>query len=277
MRSREAAFSLLEALVTLAVVAGIAAVAFRLFHQNERLFRDQALILEMQQGARVVLSQVSDDARRAGQGIPLGIREIILPGSTATRLNLRASISAVESRIVSSIPFSLVTGVAATLYIESTSGFSAGRQAFLWSDLAWARVTVEFVSGSAQSVRLMPAELSHVPLEFIEPPSLSLDEAVSIYWDATAKAVRHTTASSTENPASPSWAPANELAANVASLTFIYVADDGNLLIPDSPAGRSAVSAIDVKVVVRSSAPLSNGTRPVYALTGRVTLRNARR
>src|SRR6187399_792470 len=61
MRSRQSAFSLLETLVATAITVGIGAVAFQLFHQNERLFRDQAVILEMQQGARVVVSQIGDD------------------------------------------------------------------------------------------------------------------------------------------------------------------------------------------------------------------------
>lgn len=271
---RRRGFSLLEALVATALMIGLGAVAFKLFHQSERLFRDQSLILEMQQGARLIVSQVTADIRMAGQGLPPGITEIILPGTNTSRLNLRTCFSAVESVVVSLLPLSVTAGTASTLNVESTSGFSAGREAFLWTDLAWARGSIDSVSGSAKTVRITPATISGSPLDFVTPPTLSLDEAVAIYWDASMRSIRRTTAISTQNPASLAWAPANELATNVTSLVFLYADASGIPVIPDTAQRRSEIASIEIQVTVRSSAPLSDGSQPAYTLSGRAYSRN---
>lgn len=274
MRSRQSAFSLLETLVATAITVGIGAVAFQLFHQNERLFRDQAVILEMQQSARVVVSQIGDDVRMAGQGVPPGLAEIILPGSGSSRLNMRTSISAVESTVVSPLPVQVAAGNAVTMAVESTAGFSAGRQVYLWADLSWTRGAINSVSGAARSIRLTPSMVSPSPLEFVVPPAISLDEAVSLFFDSTTMTVRRTTATNTENASSPSWAPANELAANVTDMVFSYF-DSGRVpVIPDTLEHRSQIVSIEARVVVRASAPLSDGSRPAYALSTRVVPRN---
>jgi len=274
MRSRQSAFSLLETLVATALTVGIGAVAFQLFHQNERLFRDQAVILEMQQGARVVVSQIGDDVRMAGQGVPPGLAEIILPGSGSSRLHMRTSFSAVESTVVSPLPVPVPAGNAVTVIVESTAGFSTGRQAYLWADLSWTRGAINSVSGAARSIRLTPSMVSPSPLEFVVPPAISLDEAVSLYFDSTTKTVRRTTATNTENASSPSWAPANELAANVTDLLFTYLDSGGVPVIPDTLEHRSQIVSIEARVVVRASTPLSDGSRPAYALSARVVPRN---
>jgi hypothetical protein len=273
-RSSQSAFSLLETLAATAIAVGIGAVAFQLFHQNERLFRDQALILEMQQSARVIVAQFADDVRMAGQAVPPGLNEVILPGSGTTRLNVRASYSATESVIVSPLPLPVATGNDLTVFVESTAGFSKGRQAFLWADSSWSRGTINSVSAVAQSISLTPSTVSGSPLEFSVSPVISLDEAVSLYWDSATKGLRRTTATNTTNPSSPAWAPANELATNVVALNFRYFDQDGVLVIPDTLEHRSQVASIEIRVAVCASAPLSDGSRPVYALSTHAVPRN---
>ena len=63
-------FSLTEVLVAVIVTMIVATAVFQLFERNERLYRDQNLITEMQQGARAAISQISDEIRAAGQGVP---------------------------------------------------------------------------------------------------------------------------------------------------------------------------------------------------------------
>ena len=70
MRNRDNGFSLAELLIALLVVLCIGMMTFQLFYQNERVIRDQNLIMEMQQTARVVMSQIADEVRMAGQGVP---------------------------------------------------------------------------------------------------------------------------------------------------------------------------------------------------------------
>jgi len=220
------------------------------------------------------VSQIGDDVRMAGQGVPPGLAEIILPGSGSSRLHMRTSFSAVESTVVSPLPVPVPAGNAVTVIVESTAGFSTGRQAYLWADLSWTRGAINSVSGAARSIRLTPSMVSPSPLEFVVPPAISLDEAVSLYFDSTTKTVRRTTATNTENASSPSWAPANELAANVTDLVFTYLDSGGVPVIPDTLEHRSQIVSIEARVVVRASTPLSDGSRPAYALSTRVVPRN---
>ena len=71
MEEHSNGFSLIELLVALTVTALVVTMMFQLFHQNERVVRDQTLITEMQQTARVVASQIADEIRMAGQGVPV--------------------------------------------------------------------------------------------------------------------------------------------------------------------------------------------------------------
>jgi prepilin-type N-terminal cleavage/methylation domain-containing protein len=273
----QAGFSLLEVLVATAITVGIGAAAFQLFHQNERIFRDQALILEMQQSARVVAAQATDDIRQAGQGIPTTVGDVILPGSNTARLNVRTGFSTTEASVTSAMPLPVAVGSALSVLVESTAGFSGGRQAFLWTENDWARVTINSVSGPSKSVRATPSLISKASLVFASPPTLSLDEAISIYRDTATQTVRRTTATNTEVPTSPMWAPANELATNVTDLSFLYYDRSGALLTLDTPIRRSQVAVIEAHVSVRTSASLSDGSRPTYSLSVRAIPRNLER
>ena len=274
--AEEAGFSLLEVLVATAITVGVGAATFQLFHQNERIFRDQSLKLEMQQGARLIASQIADDVRMTGQGIPTLLGDTILPGSGVSRLNLRTGFSATESVVISPAPLVVVEGTPTSVVVESTTGFSAGRQAFLWTEKDWARVMLTSVSGASRSIRFTPTVTSRSQLLFVVPPSFSLDEAVAIYRDTATNTVRRTTATNTENLAQPAWAPANELAANVSELTFLYFDVEGRQVTPDTSASRTQVALIEARVSVVSSAPLSDGSRPTYALSIRTIPRNMR-
>jgi hypothetical protein len=57
--------------MAMTLTLGLGMAIFELFQQNERLFRDQGLRLEMQQSVRVVAYEVSDIVRVAGQGVPV--------------------------------------------------------------------------------------------------------------------------------------------------------------------------------------------------------------
>jgi len=269
-----AAFSLIEVLVATAITVGTGAAIFQLFHQNERIFRDQALIVEMQQAARVVASSIADDIRIAGQAIPPDIEDVLLPGTDTSRLNMRAGYSGTETNVTALLPFSVAIGTPVSITVETTSGFSTGRQVFLWTKDAWVRAAINSVSGSSKTLQLTPVTGSAQTVQFITAPAISLDEAIAIYRDASANAVRRTTATNTENPASPSWAPANELAANVSALTFLYYDRSGMALTPGSLGFNSEVAAIECRISVRPSAPLSNGSSPTFSLSIRSLPRN---
>jgi hypothetical protein len=111
-------------------------------------------------------------------------------------------------------------GTPASIAVESTSGFSTLRQVFLWSRDGWARATINSVYGSSKTLLITPSAASAETIAFATPAVISLDEAVAIYWDASTNAVRRTTATNTENPASPSWAPARTCCKR--HVTFLY-------------------------------------------------------
>jgi hypothetical protein len=267
-------FSLVEVLVATLITVGVGAIVFQLFHQNERIFRDENSLMEMQQTARMVVSQIGDDIRIAGQSVPPGVNEIILPGSTAQRLNIRAGFSATETVVTTPVPLSATAGAAITLKVENTTGFSTGRQIYVWNTDSWLRGVIDSVSGSGKTIRLIPASGGTTPIQFATPPTVGLDEAVGIYRDAATNIVRRTTSSNTANASSPVWAPSNELAANVIGLTFLYFDSAGVPVTPSTPENRARITAIETRVRVRPATILAGHTQPVYALSLRTVPRN---
>src|SRR5437016_3471554 len=103
MNQHAQGFSLIEMLLALMIGLLLSSMMFQLFHQNERVVRDQTLIMEMQQTARVVASQIADEIRMAGQGVPhyaasfdpapSEAAAVILDSSNASRIEFRAGLS----------------------------------------------------------------------------------------------------------------------------------------------------------------------------------------
>jgi hypothetical protein len=77
-------------------------------------------------------------------------------------------------------------------------------------------------------------------------------------------------------PMNPTWAPANELATNVTSLTFTYYDARNGVVTPDSLANRNSVRRVDINLNVQASAELSSGERPNFLLHLRAIPRNLR-
>ena len=267
-------FSLVEVLVAAAITIGVGCVVFQLFHQNERVFHDENVRLEMQQAARMVAFQIGDDIRIAGQSVPPGLGDVVLPGSTGQRLNLRAGFSTTESVVTTPLPISVVLGNSLTLKVESTSGFSTGKEIFVWNNAGWIRATVDSVSGPAKSVSVTPTAGSGPSVQFDTAPVIALDEAIAVYLDPMASAIRRTTSTNTSNAAAPVWAPANELAPHIAGLDFLYFDNAGNPLIPNTPANRASITSIEARVQIRPATAVAGGTQPVFSLSVKALPRN---
>jgi Tfp pilus assembly protein PilW len=289
-------FSLAEVLVAVIVTMIVATSVFQLFERNERLYRDQNLITEMQQGARAAISQISDEIRVAGQGVPryaasfdLAENEstvAILSGSSSTRLNLRAGLAPAESSVTAPLPLSLTQGTPAAVTMDSVSGFynavgssPTGRFLYVWGEAgtarwAWVRAAILSISLSGRSMQITPIEISQSGVaQFAVSPTVSLEEAIAIYRDSSGT-LRHTTATNTANPASPVWAPANDMVTNVSLLQFDYFDSAGLPVVPDTLANRWAIARIDVRIVVESTQELSNHSRASCTLTVRTFIRS---
>lgn len=277
-------FSLIELLMALAIALVLSMMTFQLFHQNERVIRDQTLIMEMQQTARIVASQIADEIRMAGQGVPVYAAQydsvaseaaaVILPTSTANRIDFRAGLSNVETLAARPGPTDLILGVSRTLAVGDGSGFSSSRFAYLSEPTTWLRAEVTSATSTALTITPSDTGSNDTIIHFETPPNISLEEAVSIYLSAGS--VRRATASDTANAADPAWSAANEIGKNFRALTFTYYDIGGNIVSPTLLANRLTIARVDINLTVETSGPLSDGSHPAYSLALRTIPRNVR-
>src|SRR5688572_2125628 len=230
---RSPGFSLVEVLVATTIVVVLFGLIFQLFNQSERTFRDQNLLLEMRQAARAAISQIADDIRIAGQGVPVHVASlspalsestvVLLAGSDSTRLQLRAGISNTASFVTGPLPVDLPVGVASDLTVNDATTFSSmigtapvGRYVFIFGSAdqggGWLRAVIHSISGGSRSLRVTPVDASIPPTRFNATPAISLEEAIAVYRDIPTGSIRRTTSTNMADPTNPGWAPANELA-----------------------------------------------------------------
>ena len=289
-------FSLTEVLVAVLITLIVATAVFQLFERNERLYRDQSLVTEMQQSARAAMSQISDEIRMAGQGVPRFAASFdsavsegtvaVLAGSSSARLNLRAGLAPAEANAIAPQPLTLTPGLSTTVTVDSAAGFynavggsPSGRFVFVWGDsgnaqFVWVRAGLQSISQAARSLQVIPADSSlGGAVNFTVLPIVSLEEAISIYRDNSTATLKHTTATSMVNPASPVWAPANDLTTNVTQLRFDYFDNSGMPVVPDTLANREVIARIDVLLGVESAQSLGNHSTATYTLSTRTFIR----
>jgi len=288
MTERPTGFSLIEVLVALSIGLCLTAMMFQLFHQNERVIRDQTLIMEMQQTARIVASQIADEIRMAGQGVPVYASTfdtvpseavaVIMESSNASRIDFRAGLSNVETPTDGgAMDFDI--GVSQSLPVRSTSGFSAGKFVYVFGTAtgsAWSWMRAEVTAVSSTTLTLIPRNTgtTDATIHFAAAPGVSLEEAVSIYLSSGS--VRRAVAGNMSNPSKPLWSAANEIGKNFTDLTFRYYDDNGTAVQPGSLSDRMRITRVDIQLTVVVAAPLSNGSKPTYSLALRTIPRNIR-
>jgi hypothetical protein len=270
----------MECLIAMTISTIVAISVFQLFGQNERIFRDQAIVLEMQQTARLAAFQIADEIRLAGQGVPLYSAAfdatpgedaaIILPGSNASRIHFRAGISNVESEATAA-PLQLIAGFPSNIPVADSTLFTglANRHVFLSGPIG------NGVWGWTRAILGAPMQVTPVrSILFIGHARISLDEAIAIYRDPATNSIRRTAAVDMTSSSNPVWGPANELAANVSRLRFTY--HDGNEveITPDSLDNRNRIKRITIDLTVRSAAPVGGGQQPDVSLSLRSKPRN---
>jgi prepilin-type N-terminal cleavage/methylation domain-containing protein len=288
MTERQTGFSLIEVLVALSIVLCLSTMMFQLFHQNERVIRDQTLIMEMQQTARIVASQIADEIRMAGQGVPVYSSTfdavpseavaVILDSSNASRIDFRAGLSNVETSTEGgALDFNM--GMPQSIPVQSTSGLLPGKFVYVSGTAtgsAWSWMRAEVTAASSTTLTLIPRNTgtTDATIHFTAAPAISLEEAVSIYLSGGS--VRRAVAGSMSNPSSPAWSAANEIGKNFTALNFRYYDDNGAVVQPVSLSNRIRIMRVDIQLTVVVAAPLSNGSRPTYSLALRTIPRNLR-
>jgi len=279
----------------LATTLVLTMMLFHLFHHNERVIRDETLMIEMQQSARVVAAQIADEIRMAGQGVPIYAASqdsakteciaVILGTSTNSRIDFRAGLSNAEVAVIGAPPIDLTLNVQRTLSVSDGSVFSTvlgtstpiGRFVYVWgptSNSTWAWVRAELISVGSTSLTIRGRQSSNMEtaIIFTRLPAIALEEAVSLYL--TGSSIRRAMAADMTNPASPLWSAASEIGKNFTSLNFTYYDKYNNVVAPTTLANRNAIARIDIQLTVQTPSVLTNGTQPGYSLAMRTTPRN---
>lgn len=293
-------FSLVEIIVALIITLGIGIIVFQLFHQNERVFRDQNLIVEMQQSARVVASQIADEVRMAGEGVPIYASTFdsantepvaaILATSTGDRIDFRAGLGDTETNVTTAAPIDLTLDASAALMVGNGSVLSttlgtstpAARFVYIWgptSNSMWTWVRAELIHIDPTTLILIPRQGGDAGrtgdvIRFTQTPTVSLEQAVS--FSLSGASIRRSTATGMTNQTNPTWSPANEIGRNFTSLVFTYYDKNNNVVTPNSLDHRLAIARVDVRVTAQTAEALSDGSRRVYPLSLRTIPRNVR-
>ena len=231
--------------MAMTITVGIGMVVFQLFYRNERVFRDQNLIVEMQQNARAVASQISEEIRMAGQGVPVYAATFdsvpseavtsIMPTSTSSRIDFRAGLSNVETGAASPLPVDCALGVTTALSVSAAAGFSTGDFVYIWGladNGTWAWVRAELIGITSNILTIVPRQAARDPIRFVRLPTVSLDESVSFQISGTT--IKRATASG------GAWSAANEIGRNFPSLTFTYY-DGSNRIVAPLTRRRSKI------------------------------------
>jgi len=305
-----AGFSLVELLTALSVALIISLAVFELFRSNERLFRDQNIVIEMHQTARVAASQLADELRMAGQGVPIyastfdsGASEsvaIFLSSSNSHRVDFRSGSSNVETGVTTPVPIDFTLGTTRTLSVGDGSLFSGalgtstprGRFVYIWGPAnhsMWTWVRAELTNVGGNSLTLTPRQAGDRGrsagsdsilgngddvIRFTQPPIASLEEAVSFYLSGTT--LKRAMATNMTDETNPTWSMASEVGRNLRILRFTYYDRHNREVLPNSLAERRSISRVDIRLVAETVGRLSNGSVSSYPLSFRTIPRNVR-
>jgi Tfp pilus assembly protein PilV len=272
-------FSLIELLITLVITLTVGMLLFHLFHHNERVVRDQAAVMEMQQTARVLAFQIADEIRMAGQEVPVygsnwdaamaEAVDVILPTSTSTRIDFRVGLSNTDTAVTGSSTLDIALYATRTLTVSDGSAFSttlgttwpSGKFVYIWgptSTSSWAWVRAQLIHITSTTLMVTPQQSSNMnpTTHFTGLPTISLEEAVSIYLNGNS--VRRATGTDMTNPAAPMWSPSNEIGQNCTNLNFIYYDKNGNIIVPATLASRNSIARVDIQLTAQTANALSS-------------------
>ena len=295
MESRPAArgFSLIELMFGMTITLGMGLVVFQMFIQNQQVFSDQNLILEMQQSARAIASMISDELRMAGQGVPIyaasqddsGIEEAqtFLDGTDTGTLRFRGGVrnafSAVTTPLVYTASTAVLVTVADVSAINTIVGANSNRFVYLWgpTTTGWSWLRAQIATSPAidtanDQLTITPWQLSGAGGTFSSPPKLSLEEGIS-YRLSSGSVLRGTT-TNFSNTTTPTFTEST-VGDNFTTLSFAYYDSSGTAVTPSTLAIRNTVRRVDVTVAAQTSEALaSTGATRSYAVTLSVYPRN---
>lgn len=273
------------------ITAGMSAIVFNLFLQNQNIFRDQNLIIEMQQSSRAVASMMADEIRMAGQGVPTyagsmdtasNVESIqtILNGSNGTTIVFRSGIE-VGVGTITAYPVTFSVGTSTTVTVSSDTavsdviGANTDRFVFLWgqTDSSWSWVRSQVASISSGVIAMTPAAIGAAGGTFPGTPNLYAEEALA-YRLSSGNIQRGTSGDfTTQTAPAMTYATVGE---NFTSLSFTYYDEDDTAVVITGVDDRASIRRVDFTLIAQTSEDLpSTGERRTFQITMTVYPRNA--
>jgi prepilin-type N-terminal cleavage/methylation domain-containing protein len=286
MKSANRGFTLIELLFGVSITLIIAMIAFRSFWYTDRTFRDDNLIAAMQQNVRAVANQIEDELRMGGQNSPSGsfdnppleASQVILNGSSASQILFRSGVSNITSRATA--PLTYTTGIATTVTVDDVTAFNAagagsGRFVYLYGKMpnlwGWVRAELNAVVVATNTLVVTPAQNGTTGSSFASSMRVSLEEGIS--YRLNGNSLLRGTVTDFTNLTAPTVAETT-MGDHFTSLQFAYFDAAGNTINPNTLANRTLVRRVDITLAGRALRPLSDGTRPTFAITVRALPRN---
>jgi prepilin-type N-terminal cleavage/methylation domain-containing protein len=267
MSHAERGFSLVELLVTTAIVSSVLVAAGGLFVMSRNVMQDQILLVETQQGLRSTLERMARDLRLSGACLPSTGDFVILDATdsaTEDSITTRTGLVRPNLSCVSTALSADMARTATTVPVGSSSGFTAGMRALIRNP-----------NGTGESFTI-----TAVPSETTIEKSGGWTQAYPATSGVFAVDER-TYAVDTSNPALPvltvaaNGSAAVPFAFGVENLTIKYLLTRNCPAcdIIDAPAPASddwrMVNEILISTTVRSRTPARNGQ--YIRLTGRIS------
>lgn len=290
---RERGFSLVGLLMAMVITMVVGLSAFQLFVQNERVFRDQELILDMHQSVRAVASMLADELRMAGQGVPIYASRLegtpqeavqaFVNGTGSSAIRFRSSYHSARALVSNTMPMALTLGTTAVLNVDDVDaiadivGTATNRFLFLWgqsgTSWTWVRARITSISTGADTVSVIPTQMSTLGGTFDWDPYLVLEEGLA--YRLTSGNIERGSFGDFTSMTSPGLT-FEVVGENFTGLTFTYYDGSGNVVTPSSLTDRASIRRVDFTITAETSDALaSTGEVGTYAVTMTVYPRNA--
>ena len=289
---RSRGFTLIELMIAMAITAGMSAIVFNLFLQNQNVFRDQNLVIEMQQSVRAVASMMADEIRMAGQGVPTYAGSMdttsnaesiqtLLNGTDDSTIVFRAGVE-VGIGTITGFPVTFSVGTSTTVTVSDVTaihdviGSNTNRYVFVWGQTAtswsWVRSRVSAINTGTNVITMTPGAIGVADGTFPDTPNIYAEEALG-YRLSSGNIQRGTSGDFTTQTAPVmTYSTVGE---NFTALAFSYFDADGNAVTITDVDDRASVRRVEFRLVAQTSQDLpSTGERRTFEITMTVYPRN---
>jgi len=292
-RSNESGFSLVELLIAMAITAGMSAVVFNLFLQNQNIFQDQNLIIEMQQSARAIASMMADEIRRASQGVPAYASsmdtsspddsvQVFLTGTDADTIVFRSGIDNGIARVTTATPMTFTNGTQATISLDDVSaiddivGNETDRFLYLWGELditwTWVRAQIDSIDTVSDTITITPDDIAAGGGTFPATPNIFAEQVLVYRLDSGN--IQRGEAGDMTDQLDPDLTYTS-VGNNFTGLSFTYYDADGNVVTIADLDDRASVRRVDFTLRAETSQALpSTGNMGTFEVTLTVFPRN---